>query len=151
MPAAIKDRLAWEDRFRTPTLEQLRAPLNKQLQGAFDAARDRLLEFEGLSESILWRGIPWRWTVAFTSQDDREGWAYLVPQPARPYLVLPVAIETLSKLPVRRLSKFVREGILHAACVAGVYWPQWDIQTKGQVEDVFTVVAMKHAALQPQA
>lgn len=151
MPAAIKDRIAWEDRFRTPTLEQLRAPLNKQLQGAFDAARERLLDLEGLSEGILWRGIPWRWTVAFSTAEERDCWAYLVAQPARPYLVLPVSIEVLSKLPVRRLSKFVREGILHAACVAGVYWPQWDIQTKGQVEDVMAVVAMKHAALLPQA
>lgn len=150
MPTANRDRIAWEDRFRAATIDQLRAPLNKQLLGAFDAARERLQEMDGLSEELVWKGIPWRWTLAYTADRD-EDWVFLVPQPTRPYLVLPLSLETLTKLPVRRLSKFVRDGILHAACVAGVYWPQWDIQTKGQVEDVFAVVAMKYAALQPQA
>lgn len=150
MPTANKERLAWDDRFRSPTVDQLRAPMIKQLVGAFDSARERLTDL-GLSEEVIWKGIPWRWTVAFTrSDDDERGSVYLVPQPARPYLVLAMPMDVLTKLPVRRLSKFVRDAILHAPCVAGIYWPQWDIQTKGQVEEVMAVVGLNHGQLQPQ-
>jgi hypothetical protein len=59
-----------------------------------------------------------------------------VPQPGRPLLALPLSGEIIAGLPMRKLSKSVRDGLALASLVGGVYWPQWVLVGRAQVEEL---------------
>ena len=99
-------------------------------------------------ESIVWHGVPWRWTFAFASESEPERpWAYLVPQPGRLLLAMPLTHEQIASLPMRKLSKPVRDALALAARVGGVYWAQWPLTARAQVEELIVIARKRHEAM----
>jgi hypothetical protein len=139
-----KTRTAWEDRFRTPSLEELREQYNRQVLSLVDMALDRLRGYGDLSEDLAWQGLPWRWTIIFRSaKDGTNAWAYLVPDPEKPKLSMPLTAEMVQAMPLHRMKKHVRDGVLLSRLVDGIYWATWDLTGKDQLKDVLELVDRK--------
>ncbi len=146
--ATFKPPSAWNDRFRTPTLEDLLEPFNRQLCGLIEAAREQLVELPDIRESLSWQGIPWRWTLVYRWLGEPErAWAYLVLDPARLRLALPMTTELIAKLPAKKLARTTRDGIVQATEVAGVHWAQWELVNKPQLEELVSIARIKHELL----
>ena len=140
----------WEDRFRAPTLESLRSESTRDIIPIFDEARQRLLTLPGFTESLGWHGIPWRWCLEYRQDEAPERpWAYLVPQPNRPKLALTLEMDQVTALPIKKLSRYVREGLLRSVEISGIRWVQWELGSKGQVDEIMAVVECKHTMCSP--
>lgn len=145
-----KPRIAWEDRFAAPDATELLEALARPQAALVEQARQGLRALGDVSDSVVWHGIPWRWTFAFAFADEPERpWAYLVPQPGRPLLSIPLTADVVSALPMKRLSKAVRDAIAAATLVGGVYWPQWPLTSRAQVEELI-LIARRRAEASPQ-
>jgi hypothetical protein len=164
-------KTAWEDKFRVPTLQELLGHFHdKQIGQLFEAARGELLACgraaEGglagsgaISEAIAWTGVPWRWTMVYTCDSPAHAllglqpshaWAYLVPDPVKVQICIPMSIPLIQMLPARRLKKFIRDGIIHARAVAGVHWPCYEVTARAQLDDIVDLAQRKYRALTSQ-
>jgi len=147
-----KRRTAWEDRFRTPTIDDLREHYNKQLAGLMETARSLLLSLPGVVEELSWQGLPWRWTLTYRFQqgsaDSRPG-LYLVPDPLRPKISMPLPDTVVQSLPLHRLKRHVRDGVLQGRKVNGVLWATWDVTSKTQVGEILEIVAKHYKPAAP--
>jgi hypothetical protein len=145
----VKARLAWEDRFRAPTWEELRNASNRQMASLLEHAREKLVRLPNVRERLAWHGIPWRWSLAFSVPCDPDRpVAFLVPQPNHPRLAVPLPAEVLAQINLPRYSKPVREAILHAPQVAGVRWPAWELLNRNQFAELLDLI---HARLATHA
>lgn len=142
MASVSKPRAAWEDRFRRPTVDELLEGLNKQLLSLAESWRERMSETPGVREDLAWQGIPFRWTLVYRSESrpDRPI-AYLVPQPVKAYVAIPIASDAVNRLPLRKLSKPVRDSLGAASLVNGQYWAQWDLQSKSQLDELLLIAS----------
>lgn len=151
MKRGWKAKNAWEERFETPRVEALLAGFSKSQAGLIEQARAAILGLENAAESISWLGIPWRWTLAYTVDGSSERpIAYLVPQPGRPVLALPMAEDVVAALPMRRLPKYIRDVIAFSPKVAGVHWMQWDITGRSQLVELMGLVRQQHGSVAGQ-
>lgn len=143
MLASGKTRSSWQDRFKTPTIDQLVGELNRQNAAVIEHARDRLSSGAGLSEELRWQGV-WRWTMLYRAPSD-NGLAsiYVVPDPTKLRMAVLMPEDRIAELPLKKLSKFIRDGLLHAPVVDGLRWAQWEVQTKSQVDEVLALAAMR--------
>ena len=143
---APKARVVWMDRFRTPTIDDLLGAFNKQLGGMLEHTREKLLDVEGVKEEVSWQGV-WRWTLVYRMPGEGDrGWAYLILDPTKPRLAVPVTDELISDLPMKKFSKFVRDGLTHAPTVDGVRWAQWELQGKTQADEILALAELKLVA-----
>jgi hypothetical protein len=144
---AAKPRVPWQDRFTVPDVALLLSGFAKQHTTLIEAVRSGLLGLEEVSEVVVWRGT-WRWTLTYLLDGDPDrAWAYLIPQPGRPVFALPVTDEMVQSLSMKRVSKAIRDGIVLAAHVGGIYWPQWELTGKPLVEELVTLARKKHESL----
>ena len=143
--ASATSRAPWADRFRTPDVDDLLAPHAGPMVELIESARKRLLELDGIQETIVWRGIPWRWTFEYQFHGS-SGWASIIPEPDRPQIALPLPIDVIESLPMRRLKKAIRDGIIHGREVRRTRWCSWDITTMTQLDDIMDLVRRKHAS-----
>jgi hypothetical protein len=139
----------WSSKFHTPSMAQLRDGYAKPLLPAFDAARETFLQLPGVSESVIWHGVPWRWTLVYKcpgkdAASNTRAFGYLIPDPARLQCCIPLTREQIASLPIRRFKKTIRDSIVHARTVAGLSWPSWDVPTKAALEDVADLLRRKH-------
>ena len=142
MASSSKPRAAWEDRFRRPTVDELLDGLNKQLLSLAESWRERMSEAPGVREELSWQGIPFRWTLVYRSENRPERpLAYLVPQPVRAYIAIPIASDAVNRLPLRKLSKPVRDSLGAASLVNGLYWAQWDLLSKSQLDELLLIAS----------
>lgn len=144
-------RNAWTEKFSRPSVEQVFAASTKANQSVLEAAREELLELGGLEERMEWQGLPWRWTLVFEMDSGPErapAFAYIVPDPAKPQLCLPLTSEQIEAIPVRKLKKTIRDGIVFARSVSGVWWATYDIPTKTALADVMELAVRKRKLLQ---
>jgi hypothetical protein len=141
----LKTRIPWEDRFERPDLARLTSGLLRQQAQLILHARDAMLSMGSVGDSIVWLGIPWRWALAFAIDGDRERpWAYIIPQPGKPVLALPLSTDMLAAIDVRKLSRTVRDGLLQASRVGDGYWPQWALTSRPQLDEILQIVRRKH-------
>lgn len=138
----VRTRSCWEDRYRTPTVRELLELLTRQHAQLVEHARDQAITLEGVREVIEWRGVPWRWTLAYYVETSPL--VFLVPQPNRPRIALPLGDELARSLPLKRASKVVRDAITFAPRVGGVLWPAWDLTTRALTEEIAGLVQRKH-------
>lgn len=140
---AVKPRKLWENRFETPTWDELTEVLPKHAAALLEYARERLAAVDGTRESLGWQGV-WCWTLVIRHpRAEDRGLAYLVPDPSRPRVCIPVANALIPQLPVKKLSRFVRDGLLHAPAVDQVRWACWSIQARAHVDELMTLVGYK--------
>lgn len=138
----------WTDKFRVPSIDELRHAIAKPNQRLFSSIRSDIGELADVSERLTWQGVPWRWTLAFScggeSVDVGRALAYVIPDPSRLQICVPVTQEQLEHLPLKRMKKGVRDGVVFARSVAGVWWPTWDVPTEGAFEEVMELLGRKH-------
>lgn len=112
----------------------------------------------GLHETLAWRGLPWRWSWAYTldAGDDTPGAttaepqravAYLVPAPAAPVLCVPLTYEMYEAMPKGVATTFVRQGITLAREIGDCRWVEWTITQPAHLDEVLAVVRHKVAFL----
>jgi hypothetical protein len=144
---SIKPRNPWEDRFETPSAAALLASFPRHQAAILQVIRDGLTALAGARETVVWRGT-WCWTLAYTLETEPERpWAYLVPRPMRPVLALPLTGDMVAALPVKRISKAVRDGIALAPLVGGIYWPACELAHRTVAEELLLLARRKHAIL----
>lgn len=143
----VKPRSLWEDRFARPTIQQLLGACPKTLAGVLDHARERLGEVEGVQEELSWQGIPWRWTLVYRHEADRErAFAFVVPDPMKPRLAVPIPNVLVPGLLTKRITKGIRETLVHSPVVGTIRWCQWEASTQGQVEEIVALAELKLTA-----
>jgi hypothetical protein len=132
-------RQLWEDRFSAPSADGLFAALPAPSGPALSSLRKTLASEYDYRETLGWRGLPWRWTLSYTpagSRHEQEPVAHIVPNPAAPTVIFRLSHEGFGELPIRKLSRYVREGLAQAKLVAGVCWPEWTVHNQAQVTDL---------------
>lgn len=130
----IISRPAWADRFRSPTSTQLLADIPAALRPTTTMTRDRLRKYPEATESLAWLGT-WQWTLQFrTPTSNGVSWVYLIPNPQRPQVCVPVHDTTLAAVAPKLLSRAIRETLSLAPTVDGVRWATWDVQSRTQME-----------------
>jgi hypothetical protein len=142
-------KTAWNDKFRMPSIGELRTGCSKPVQQLLDEARERFAGLAQTSESLVWQGVPWRWTFVFLGPSSGEPrvLAYLIPDPARLQCCVPLTHDQIERLPLKRMKKSIRDGVVFARDVNGICWPTWDVPTKPAMDEVFELVARKHALI----
>lgn len=146
MPASPA-RAPWEDKFSAPTWTVLREAFPKPVVPVLEHVRERLLSVTGVRETLSWHGIPWRWSLRYQAEGEAVPMAFLVPNPAKPLLAVPMTMGQIDRLPQRRLPRTIRDAILHAVEIDGVRWPAWEITSKAQADEVLMLVSLRAPAL----
>lgn len=136
-------RSVWEDRFNAPTAEELMRQIAKQWRSVAGFARTSLLDDSDVSEQVVWQGV-WRWTLTYRHAGASEkAWAYLVPDPAKPRVCIPMSDSAIDLLPIRKTPKFIREALAFAPLIDSTRWPVWELQTRQQVQSLMALVTCK--------
>ncbi len=145
MPLTVaKPRSLWEDRFGRPTIESLLAACPRSVLPFIDHARERFKRVKGVAEQLAWQGIPWRWTLTYSHpQEVGRSFAFVVPDPARPRLAVPIPDRVLGEVSLKRASKPLRDAIQQAPIVGTVRWCQWELQTRSLIEEVVDLAILK--------
>ncbi len=146
MPTTVS-RAAWLDQFTTPTDAMLVSGVSGEMGTALVEIREKLKAVEGVKERIDWQGVPWRWTFVYSrTQAELDPWAYLVPDPTRALIVVPLSLPMLEALPMRKLSRTIREGIARATGVGGLFWAEWELGTGTSVSDIVDLATASSVA-----
>jgi hypothetical protein len=114
-------------------------------------ARERLRSLPGVTELVVWHGV-WQWTLEYqccgrgvadaTTAGTPDAAAtpmvvaYLIPDPVRPRVAVPLADVDVAGLDPRRLARPVREALAHAPSVDGLRWCCWDISSKSLADEI---------------
>lgn len=145
MAATAKKRLAWEDKFNKPDLDELRELYPKVLRTLFDDARQRILAFGNLTEEFEWEGLPWRWCLRYTMPaDPTRNFVFLVPHPEKPRIGVPFTGDMLQSMPLHRLKKYMKEILVASHDVGGMFWSEFEFISKPQLDDAMDLVRRKH-------
>ncbi len=138
MPLLTKSRCLWEDRFSRPTAETLLGEIPKPGVTLIEGLREGLLAGGTLTEGLSWQGIPWRWSLTYA--DGRRLVSYIVPNPVRPVVCIPIPTGLLGSLPPRKISKTVRDAVTSSPTVAGTNWVQFDLSSKTLADELLLLV-----------
>jgi hypothetical protein len=150
MNAAIKTyRHAWEDRWVEPTLAQLLEPYKDPAKRkVVDTLLEKLGHFPGIEYELIWYGSAWRWTACYSLLNGKgqriEVMAYFVPNPAGPLLCIPMSEEVVSRLPIKRLNRIIREGIRSSKCAVSLHWAVWSPSALTEVDHLADLFKRKH-------
>ncbi|MGE3107291.1 MAG: hypothetical protein AB7G11_01545 [Phycisphaerales bacterium] len=139
-------RNRWADKFREPSLADLQAGIiDRAAAATFGQVRGRILDIEGVSEHVRWLGTPWHWTLCYScDQDPTRALIFLIPNPAKPQLCVPLTTGMIQSLSLRRLKKPVRDGIIFSKVVAGTFWPTWELTSRAIADEVLELAGRKH-------
>lgn len=136
----IKMKPAWSNRFAMPTIGELRGGLLPEAAPVFDHARKALAELPGVVESLKWMGVPWSWSLVYGAPGEAEGWAFLIPEPGRLQVAASLPADRLADIPLKKLPRFVRDGLMQTQVVGRSCWPTWIVSTPAQVDEVARLV-----------
>ncbi len=140
----------WNDRFTEPTEIDLVSALGEEERELVERLLSKSEDLGADARSIRWFGIPWRWTTQIGVK-DHPPIAFLIAEPGRPQISIPLSAADLDKIPMRRLSKAVREGILGARAVTNTLWPEWELTSNTQVDELLVLLRVRCEVLQSMA
>ncbi|KAA0217014.1 MAG: hypothetical protein DYG94_02080 [Leptolyngbya sp. PLA3] len=136
----------WNEQFSRPDRSSLLAGLNKQDQLLVERCLERLDGAPRVRSSIRWHGVPWRWTIRYET-DRREPVAFMIPEPRRPRLAVPLTAADLDRTGLKKLSKPVREGIALASAINGILWTEWVLSSRSQADELLGLVGARLSGL----
>lgn len=147
--AAIPTRLPWEDRWNEPTLEQLLKVQKDQHRKPLTTVIEQVAELEGVEQNLIWYGPAWKWTIEFRLPEvvrngEAEVLAYVVPNPETPLVSVPLRDETVDALPIRRLNKYIRDGVKSAKQAVELHWAVWTPSAQTDAEHLIDLIKRKH-------
>ena len=141
---------AWDNRWDKPNLNQLLTPLKAHQKRPFEQMVRELESIDGLERSVTWFGASWKWTIQYHPQGKPDHpVCYLVPDLETPKVCVPLSDPDIDQLPLRRLSKFIRDGIKAAKCALNTHWAIWSPVSRNEAEMVVELVGRKHTAPPP--
>jgi len=135
-PSVATVPASWRNQFAEPTTDALVAEVESDPRKLLNLLRKGLLALDKCEETLGWHGIPWRWSLEYTVKGETR--AYIVPEPERPALAMPIRAAEIDAISLRSLSRPVREGVVNAAYVAGVLWAEWELTAATQVNDLLS-------------
>ena len=145
---AAKTRLPWEDRWIEPELSQLVKPIEDQQRRAFSTLISNIDDMERVDRTLTWYGPAWKWTIEYqllnTSGESMQVLAYLVPSNSGPLVCVPLTGKVIEQLPMRRLNKFIRNGIRSAKCAVKIHWAVWNLSASTEVTHLMDLMKRKH-------
>jgi hypothetical protein len=144
-------RVAWTDRFNTPTIAQLREGLPAQSRHLFDQLRRRITELDDVRESFAWHGDCWHWTLEYHTRHSDEPLALVVPSPTDLQLAMPVTREFSKLLATRRLKRAVRDGLDLVAEPFDNRWGVWSINVSSVLDDLQDIIELRLSQLAKRA
>ena len=137
----------WTDRFRSPDAETLLAELQPEHVGWFTSIREELMSAAACSESLEWAGLPWRWSFHLRSDEVKAAephpFAVLVPNPEGPSVAMPLPLTMVAALPMRRLSRYIRDGLAEAKAVGETLFAEWKLGAASHVDDIADLARRK--------
>jgi hypothetical protein len=175
--SAVQNRLAWDDRWSQPSLEQLLHPLKVQPRRLFDQIIGKVTGLSNVDRSIIWYGPSWKWTIYYTlpasalvtlpalggsssasataatpasspsKNSEPETLCYLVPNHQNPLICVPLSDAVIDRLPLKRLNRFVREAIASSKCAVSIHWAIFAPTTLAETSYLVDLIERKHAIL----
>lgn len=137
----------WGDRFTQPNETDLVSMLTGDEQALVQYIIEKCTDLGADQRSVRWQGIPWRWTIQIGMKDE-SSIGFLIAEPGRPQLAIPLTASDLDRIPMRRLSKSVRDSILGARAVSSMLWPEWDITSKTQIDELMAMMKVRCETVQ---
>lgn len=141
----------WEDRWVQPELEQLLTPMDEQRRKVVDILIAQIGAYPGVHQTLIWHGTAWRWTLQFSlyAEDGKliDTLAYLVPNPESPVLCVPMKLDAVNKLPLKRLNRYIRDGIRVAKRAVDIYWATWTPTAVTETEHLMDLIKRRHKTL----
>lgn len=139
-------RSVWADKFREPSGEALLDGLSGKVESAVaELVRGGSMAMNGVSEQVKWLATPWRWTMVYSCElDPTRALAYLIPDPSKVQVCVPLTMSMIQSMPLKRLKKGIRDGIIYSKVVADTFWPTWELANRAAAEDVLDLIARKH-------
>lgn len=141
-------RSPWQDRWNEPTLDQLLHCLKPQHQKLFGMILDAVGQFERVTQNIIWYGPAWKWTVQLSITDHRgkptENLLYLVPNKDMPLVCVPLSDGAINALPLKRLKKYIRDGIAGGKFAVAIHWATWTVNSQAEVACLLDLIKRKH-------
>lgn len=150
MPQSLKTApqpAAWANRWKKPSLEQLVNPIRDHQRPSIMKILEEMDAMEGLDREVAWYGSSWNWTIQYYLTTARgrsaEPICYVVPDEEQPRICVPLDEPTLEKLPIKRLGKYVREGIAAAKCAVAIHWATWSPASANEVVQLMDLITRK--------
>jgi hypothetical protein len=76
-----------------------------------------------------------------------EALCYLVPDSLMPLVCIPLRSQVIEHLPLKRLSKYIRDGIAVAKCAVAIHWAIWSPAGDSDVGLLMDLVKRKHTII----
>ena len=147
---ATASRLPWEDRWTEPSVRQLLEPVPARHRHQLKAIIDELDAYEDLAQRVVWYGPGWNWTIQYQFSSAPvsacDVLCYVVPRLESPQVCVPLRSQEIEGLPMRRLSRIVREGIRSAKCAVTVNWAMFTPSSSSETEQLIDLIRRKHKA-----
>ncbi len=144
----VTSRLPWQDRWSKPTLEQLLEPLEQSQYRGFQALLDLLADMEGIESELVWYGDAWKWTLHYylpaqSAEGRPRTVCYLVPKHEQSLVCVPMTQAMIDDLPMRRLTKFIKEGVRSAKCAIEIHWAHWNPSNNSEFNTLVDLLRRK--------
>ncbi|MBH06893.1 MAG: hypothetical protein CMJ20_11290 [Phycisphaeraceae bacterium] len=144
----IKPQPAWENRWSEPQTQQLIDGLQSEHRPLIKTLMKQVSDYKHVKQSLNWFGVAWKWTIQLDvhSPDGKQldTLCYIVPNRVAPIVCVPLLRETIDKLPMRRLTKLIRNGIRLADRAVDIYWATWPLTNSADIPPVVDLIKRKH-------
>jgi len=148
MAMATKKSVAWEDKFRQPTYEEMIEHYPKPMLGLLEDARERLVKLESMIETIEWNGLPLRWSLTYRMPGDpTRAFAYISPDPLGVRIDMPFTGDMLTTMPLHRFKRHLKDVFANSQDVGGMFWTDFVVTAKPVLDDVLDVARRKHTLI----
>jgi len=144
------NRLAWEDRWTEPSVDQLLKPLNAQRKRQVGLILEELAEWDDIRQEVIWYGPGWNWTIQYkikaTHDLESDILCYIVPKVDSPIVCVPLGDHEIQRLPLKRLNKMIRNGIRVAKCAVSIHWAHWTPSNQTEIAHLIDLLKRKRKA-----
>lgn len=145
----------WYNRWAKPDYDTLMAPYDEPvdtlLPKLFTLAAEQI---PGLERELIWHGTAWRWAFQYTAPATQPGMAeevepgrnvlfYFIPNPLEHTIVVPMSQAFLQHVPLRRLNRYIRDGIRGARWSVEVRWGMWNPSNNPEVDHLADLIKRK--------
>lgn len=141
-------RLPWKDSFNTPSVQELRSDIEEAGEAPFDTIRAYLLETPDVTETLIWFGPCWQWTIAYMLPGLEDPMAILIPAPEDVQMAIPLPPGFIESVPFKRLKRAIRDGLDLGASPFDTTWAVWSIPAAGLLDDLKEIIRyrLRHLA-----
>ncbi len=147
----IKPQPAWENRWSEPQTQQLIDGLQSEHCPLIKTLVKQISGYKHVKQSLSWFGVAWKWTIQLNVHrpggKQLDTLCYIVPNRVAPIVCIPLLRETIDKLPMRRLTKLIRNGIQLADRAVDIYWATWSLTNPADIPPVVDLIKRKHKIL----